>query len=143
MMTLTIGRAAAWVVGALAVALAHPALGNDGAVRKLQEERLGVLREVARHARALYEAGSTTLTTVDAAERELWAAELELTDVPAKRVEILGRALGAARTMEEYAQKRHETGTGNGLEARQAKAARLQVEIELAKERGKAAAAAK
>jgi outer membrane protein TolC len=115
---------------------AQPAPAEANASRdvsKLQEERLATLREAAKFAAELYARGVGSLDQVNRCNQLLLDAELE-SAAGKQRIEILQNAVTSAKRAEEMATQQYQAGMTTQLAALEAKAYRLRLEIELAKE---------
>jgi outer membrane protein TolC len=119
---------------------AQPAPGETNApgdVNKLQEERIATLRDAAKLATELYARGMSTPEEVNRCNQQLVEAELDAATSGKQRVEILQNAFTDARRAEELATQQYQAGLITQLGRLEAKAYRLRMEIDLAKEMAK------
>jgi outer membrane protein TolC len=105
--------------------------GQDG-VRQLQEQYLEVLREIRDMTQQQVEAGLVAPGELHQARQRVLRAELEVAETAEARIDILEQLVELAREAEEGTAKLHELGRGSTFAPLNAKAARLEAEIELA-----------
>ena len=129
----------AWVVlaGCALLAGGGRAAAAEGEIKRLREEQIAALTDAVRWATEMYQSGRGTFDEVETASRLLLAARLEAAATGAERVALLEAALEVAKSQEAGAARRHAAGLGTMLEQARAKAGRIQVQIELLKERDK------
>ena len=128
----------------LAVCIGMTALTNaensaaapDEEVRKLLTERRDTLRDRLHAVEASFKIGLTETTVVVAAENELLDAELELANQPADRIAIREAVVANMKRIEDRTRQQLDNGAALQQDVLLAKAARLQAEIELLRERG-------
>ena len=105
-------------------------------VLTLREERLAALREARDIAERQFASGNATSEQVERVNDRLIDAELVLATTPQQRAEILSNAVKQAEKQEFLTQKRVQAGTATALDALEAKAQRLALEIRLSEEHG-------
>ncbi|PQO33645.1 hypothetical protein [Blastopirellula marina] len=98
---------------------------------ELLHQRRDTLASAYEHTLQQYNSGLCTYHEVLGAEAELANAELELASTIAARQVIHERRIKALRQQEAIMEKRVSSGTGGDLQLYQAKASRLQAEIEM------------
>jgi hypothetical protein len=112
--------------------------GEPAKVKALLKERLEVLREMEKALKNSYESfGTVPLERVLQASRKVIQAELELAETAAERVALREKAVAIAKEIEKILKTRHDAGTVPIYEYLEAKAARLEAEIALERERAK------
>jgi multidrug efflux pump subunit AcrA (membrane-fusion protein) len=108
-------------------------------IRALQKERNALLAEVATQAAALFKLGTVPLTEVLQAQCAALAAELEICDTAAERVELLRIDISLAESAVKITEARNQAGRANPMEMLRARAALLEARIRLLREEGKTA----
>lgn len=98
---------------------------------ELLRQRRDILASAYEHTLQQYNSGLCTFHEVLGAEAKLANAELELASTMAARQVIHERRIKALRQQEAIMEKRVNSGTGGDLQLYQAKASRLQAEIDM------------
>jgi hypothetical protein len=104
-------------------------------ITSLQEQKVALLREAISHKALELQAGRATLGDLLRYERLLLEAELEMAESPEQRIAILESLAASARLIETQALRLVEAGRTPVTHQRDCTLHRLDVEIELAKER--------
>jgi len=113
----------------------------ESKVRRLQEERLSILKEIAAEKESLYRTGRTTANELLPAKSAVLRAELELCGSDQARIVVLEKLVTNAKELEEFNETLFHAARVPRSEFLTAKANRLQAEIDL--ERVKAGSMAK
>jgi len=129
----------ALLLGITAVAANAQSPKFDGEVEKLLQERVELLREVAKMKREMYVVGRADLLDVLAAIRLKNEAELELAATTADRMRIREALLKDSQELEMSAKGRFEAGVTSTVEWKMAQAARLRAQADLLLEKKAAA----
>ena len=108
-----------------------------GRLDDLLKERLAVLAEIAKQTAAEYRIGKVTIDRVHHAQMAVLSARLESAKSGKERLPILEEALALAKESEKTATQLYETGRAPASDPLVAKAARLEVEIALEREKAK------
>ncbi|MFN3192863.1 MAG: hypothetical protein ACE361_20300 [Aureliella sp.] len=126
-----------WAVSPLPVGIAQDAdsAPADDAILQLQQQRVAVLKMNVEAIDAQHSSGMASPDELFRAKDLLIEAKLELTAEPKDRIALLKLLLQNAQVKEERVAALHEIGAagGSASELYLAKAARLSVEIRLAK----------
>lgn len=104
-------------------------------VRKLMTQRRDVLQLREKTLNELYKAGELGLDAVLRSRDQLWEAELQLAESTEQRVAICEKKVENMRKLEETIKLQFNQGEGQYEAVLEATAARLQAEIDLARER--------
>jgi hypothetical protein len=107
--------------------------GRDGELKRLQRERIAVVRDMTQQDAMRAQSGKAPLDEILASTRMLAEAELEGCQSDEARVIILQKIVGAARDTERVAESFARSGQVSERMAHKAKAERLHFEIELAR----------
>ncbi len=104
---------------------------------RLQAERLEAAREFAAATIEAFERDTMTMDVVVLSIREMQLAELEVARSPKERITAHARALTGAQRLEAHVRRLFDVGARGGEADKfaQAKTARLQAEIDLAREK--------
>jgi outer membrane protein TolC len=129
---LVLGVAGALLLEARRAGAEGPAAAPATDVAALREQRIKTLRTAADMARQMYGQGTVEFAEVLRIDRSLLDAQLESAATDQARVEILKKALGVARQLEDLASARNRAGVGTPLATLEATAERLRVEVRLA-----------
>jgi outer membrane protein TolC len=103
----------------------------------LQRERTGTLRQASDIVHKMFAQGMSNIGEVSRIDRSLLEAELESASSAQDRRQILEGALEMAKKQEQLTVQQHQVGTTSPLAPLEAKAYRLQIEIELSKSTAK------
>lgn len=109
----------------------------EAEIHDLTKQRVEVLRQVAESTDSQYKSGTVTADAVYDAHAKLTAAELEMTKDPIERNEIHRRQVDWLTKKEAYLSQMHNNGVASGESYLQAKAERLQAEIDMLSDTGK------
>ena len=101
---------------------------------KLQQEQVATLREASNLASQLFAHGLCTVSDSDRINHLLIEAELDAATSPQERVQILKKAVDAAKQQEELASQQAQAGVATALAVLEAKLYRLGLEVRLSKE---------
>jgi hypothetical protein len=112
-------------------------------LKALCKERVDALWEAYRIRSEEYKPGRATLESVLEIAKELRKAELDLFEKPEERIAALEKNLEVLKTTEELTKQKFNDGRLSGSSVALSKAARLEAEIALHRERMKAKAPAK
>jgi outer membrane protein TolC len=107
-------------------------------VQSLLEERYKLLRQAADQLLERYKAGKDEFAKVIQAERDVLKAALDLHEKPDDRVAALRKCLDLMKEAARITEARVMAGQGLQSEALQAKAAVLELQVELLREEAKA-----
>ena len=107
----------------------------DDDVKRLQRERLALLRQIVDVYRQRYRQGETSLADLFDKERAAHEAALELAETKEQRLQILQELLATARRRHEYVERQIEIAEAPGADALESRAQVLEAEIALARER--------
>jgi multidrug efflux pump subunit AcrA (membrane-fusion protein) len=120
---------------AIVITRAQPQKTPDD-VRKLQAERLTALGELAELTAREYQKGSKNVAwkSVLQTRRDLADAELELSETPAQRLDILRKLVAATTDMKKQAEARFQAGRGSATDVVEAQIILLEARIRLARE---------
>jgi hypothetical protein len=121
----------------VSIAIARDAADESNAPRKLDNvlnERVAVLREIAKLRRAAHNRGEAKLDACLVADVDVLEAELELAQDPEKRIALLQQLLSVARKRERIMQELARTNEVTDIDALRAKASRLKAEARLLRE---------
>jgi hypothetical protein len=114
--------------------------GGQPTLEQLQKERIQALLEVNSYLETKSELNPESLGEWSQAKVELFEAKLDAADRPAERVALLKKQLEIAQLVLDRFNKQRDAGIGASyIGLFRAKVHRLDVEIKLAKEEGKAA----
>jgi hypothetical protein len=100
-------------------------------IKELQKERIAALKEVAEQSLKLAQASRLDTREAVDARMALLKAELEVAEKESDRVALYKGALDSLKACEEMAKSRYESGRATSLDLHKARAAYLEVEIEL------------
>ncbi len=115
----------------------EPSSKPSSDIASLHRQRIATLQQACDYVHAMYDQGQITADEMFRVDRRLIDAKLDATTAPAERIQLLQRALDTARKQERIAAEHERAGTGPALDALDAKAERLRVEIQLAQESAK------
>lgn len=101
----------------------------------LRQERIVALREARDIAERQFAGGTATFEQVERVNDQLIEAELASATTPQQRADILSNAVKEAQKQEVVTQKRVDAGSATTLDALEAKAQRLALEIKQSEER--------
>jgi multidrug efflux pump subunit AcrA (membrane-fusion protein) len=120
---------------AIVITRAQPQKTPDD-VRKLQAERLTALGELAELTAREYQKGSKNVAwkSVLQTRRDLADAELELSETPAQRLDILRKLVAATTDMKKQAEARFQAARGSEADVVEAQIILLEARIRLARE---------
>jgi outer membrane protein TolC len=104
---------------------------------KLQQEQVATLREASNVANQLFAHGLCPVSDADRINHMLAEAELDAAASPQERVQILQKAIDAAKKQEDLASKQAKAGVANALAPLEAKSYRLGLEVKLSAENSK------
>lgn len=114
----------------------NKAVRPDGKLRELLIERRDVLLERHKSIESVFKNGDAVVTAVISAENELLDAELALATQPADRITIFEKLVLNMKRIEDWTHQQVNDGTATRIDVLLAKAARLQAEIAVLRERG-------
>jgi outer membrane protein TolC len=100
----------------------------------LREERRDVLRQAVKESEEAYRHGVIPYASIPRITVNLLNAELDLASDRAARVAIRERAVDQFREIEKTVAERHNAGQADSMDLLEAKAARLQAEIDVLRE---------
>lgn len=106
-------------------------------IRELKKEKVALLRDVNSILKAAFESGRTSYDRVQAAQKNLLAAELELSETDKERLAILKEMYAVARDAEAAADRRYKSGDLPKNDFLMTTVARIEAEIALEKVKGK------
>ncbi|MEN6497741.1 MAG: hypothetical protein ABFD16_25865 [Thermoguttaceae bacterium] len=104
-------------------------------LQSLLEERRDTLRKLLKHVESQHASGNATEVAVIRASNQLIEAELELVRTKPERIALFEKIVDNLRRAEQWTEARYEAGRCTWEDALAAKAARLQGEINLVRER--------
>jgi len=115
----------------------QPKAGNDDAaqLRAALEERIKVSTDVRDFVEDQYKVGAVDLSRLIAVEKDLWHAELDNCDEPAKRISLLEKHLKKADDLQQMVELRLKAGIVTQADCWPAKVEYLNVKIQLLRER--------
>jgi outer membrane protein TolC len=133
------------VAGAVAIGVlwsqGSPTLAQDGEgsdLATLLKERLATWREIVQMTEQQFESGNCSFGSLHQARKGLAKAELDSCNSKQERLVVLAKMLNEEKEYENFIAQTVAAGQENNLtDALMAKADRLQVEIDLQRERGK------
>ncbi|MBI1249416.1 hypothetical protein GC197_16445 [bacterium] len=106
-------------------------------IHDLLEERCETLEQVVEMRVALVARGTVPPESVIGSQIDLLNARLELADTQARRIELMKQRVDCYKKLEEVQQAHLMNATGTRIEVMDAKAERLEAEIELLREEKK------
>ena len=115
----------------------EPTTDIETQLRELQMQRCKVLNELVERQSVMYRVGECRIGPVLAAQRDLFQASLEVADSLDRRMAVLESHAEIAKRTHQAAQDLHNAGEVQKTDPLQAKAALLEIEIELLRERAK------
>jgi len=115
-----------------------PTTGNAAELRKLQANRVVVLKELVDLSFVGYREGEFALGQVLEAQHDLIDAQLEMAETPDQRIALLETQLKIAKRSFEVAEQLRRAREVSVCDPLRAKAALLAVEIKLLQERARA-----
>ena len=107
---------------------------SDNKLNRLLIERRQALRQIVAFVESLHSQGQETLDNVIGARNRLLDAELDIAKTNAERVRIRQEKVKNFRDLEIALTQRYEGGEVTSVEVLEAKAVRLEAEIELLRE---------
>jgi hypothetical protein len=111
---------------------ADPQVKQEDTVKKLQKERLDVLKQRLAIAQKLFSSAAGPIIDVRFWEEQVALAEAEMNGRPADLREIYARIIASIRAREKLASETNSIGTFTLTEQLEMKAVRLSFEIRLA-----------
>ena len=102
-------------------------------IRRLQLERIEVLRESVKFVTVAYRQGTLDFERVVSSQRKWLDAKLEVAETRAERISVLAEQLKLAQQLLEFADQKFRVGLSTQLGVWEAKSAALRIEIELMK----------
>jgi len=103
-------------------------------INALQKERRDTLQQLVKLVQQRHRAGAVSSEAVLRASLKLNQAELDLAENRQRRIAVRKETVELLRRLEKTAKQRFEIGAGSQDEVLEARAARLQAEIELLRE---------
>jgi len=115
----------------------QPKASNDDAaqLKTALEERIKVSTDVRDFVEAQFRVGAVDLSLLIAVEKDLWHAELDSCDEPAKKISLLEKHLKKADDLQQMVEARCKAGTVTQADCWRAKVDYLNVTIQLLRER--------
>ncbi len=107
---------------------------NNARLESLLQERYETLREAHAVGVAQFRTSAITLNSLDRIRQSLLEAELEITNDKAKRIAVHQQYVKDVTEFWELQLARHKFGTASSTDVLEAKAKRLNAEIQLARE---------
>ena len=102
-------------------------------IRRLQLERIEVLRQSVKFVTVAYRQGTLDFERVVSSQRKLLDAKLDMAQTRAERINVLAEQLKLAQQLLEFADQKFRVGLSTQLGVWEAKSAALRIEIELMK----------
>jgi outer membrane protein TolC len=107
---------------------------RESELQQLLAERKKVLTRIVESTKLFYESGRVGIEEYRDANIALLRAEIEMCSTRNERLEILQKMIQLNKEVEAQITRRASEGRATGMEVNKAKAARLEAQIELARE---------